>query len=434
MILGFINRVFISLLILSSVFLRSHAQQFLSNDSNFYTLKSVNFDSNNSDLLFLNGILADKRIVWLGEERHTDGTSLKAKSKIVKYLHENLGYEVILFEWNIYTTEKIRLIINEAKWADPLDAFALANNIDRISKSKIHLFNYIAKSNITFSGFDVIYHSPLDTHQFDDVKKVLLSIDEKLIDDDWERYRKLSRKNIEKFNNKEFEFYVEYSKLLVKIIRSSKFTFLARVQQNSLNNIDFISKVPFHTLTYEDFFEKTKLRDKYMAENLLWLLNEVYKNKKVIIWSSNFHMLRNVKTIKNYEKEALGFPMNEYIYPAFSKDLYCIALIDLGGKTGYNKGVDLPKPKNGSIESYVLSTNHNYSFIDFSQKKGISDWLNNENTLNVSFGEKYHKAIWPKLIDGALFIKNMQPDTLINKWVLIKMHLNELSSIPGIRY
>ena len=52
----------------------------------------------NSDLKVLDSVLQENRILMLGENIHYDGATMQAKSRLIKYLHENMGYNVVLYE------------------------------------------------------------------------------------------------------------------------------------------------------------------------------------------------------------------------------------------------------------------------------------------------------------------------------------------------
>jgi len=67
------------------------------------TIHSIDInDTVYNDISFLDDILQDKRIVLLGEQTHSDGTVFEAKSRIIRYLHEKLGYNVVLYESGLY--------------------------------------------------------------------------------------------------------------------------------------------------------------------------------------------------------------------------------------------------------------------------------------------------------------------------------------------
>lgn len=51
---------------------------------------NVNFE----DLTFLSEVLEGNKILGLGEQSHLDGASNDARVRLIKYLHEELGYNV----------------------------------------------------------------------------------------------------------------------------------------------------------------------------------------------------------------------------------------------------------------------------------------------------------------------------------------------------
>ncbi len=62
-------------------------------------LKSI--DPNETDFADLDGFgkaVGDARIVFLGEQTHGDGATFHAKTRLIKYLHETKGFDVLAFE------------------------------------------------------------------------------------------------------------------------------------------------------------------------------------------------------------------------------------------------------------------------------------------------------------------------------------------------
>jgi hypothetical protein len=66
------------------------------NTSNQY--QENTYDAENPDFSFLKEVLKSKRIVALGESSPGFGDLQLLKGKMVKYLHDELGYEVLLME------------------------------------------------------------------------------------------------------------------------------------------------------------------------------------------------------------------------------------------------------------------------------------------------------------------------------------------------
>ena len=52
----------------------------------------------NDDLDFLQEELEGVEIIMLGEQSHGDGSTFLAKTRLIKYLHEEMGFSVLVFE------------------------------------------------------------------------------------------------------------------------------------------------------------------------------------------------------------------------------------------------------------------------------------------------------------------------------------------------
>ena len=60
--------------------------------------KAIKVNLNSKDFRLLDKALEDADIVLLGEISHGDGKTFTVKTELIKYLHKNLGFNVLVFE------------------------------------------------------------------------------------------------------------------------------------------------------------------------------------------------------------------------------------------------------------------------------------------------------------------------------------------------
>ena len=59
-----------------------------------------------ADLEPLKELIGDARIVQLGEQSHGDGVCFETKTRLIKFLHQEMGFDVIAFESGLYDCRK----------------------------------------------------------------------------------------------------------------------------------------------------------------------------------------------------------------------------------------------------------------------------------------------------------------------------------------
>ena len=72
------------------------------------TINSINpTDTSFDDLSFLKERLKNADIVMLGEQNHFDGATFLAKARLIKYLHQELGFDVLVYEAGLYDMDRV---------------------------------------------------------------------------------------------------------------------------------------------------------------------------------------------------------------------------------------------------------------------------------------------------------------------------------------
>src|SRR5215467_136542 len=82
-------------------------------ETNAHRLHSLDIaDDDFSDLEPLAQAIGNASIVTLGEQTHGDGTTMEAKARFVRFLHERMGFDVLAFESGLYDVRKIWQLIS----------------------------------------------------------------------------------------------------------------------------------------------------------------------------------------------------------------------------------------------------------------------------------------------------------------------------------
>src|SRR5688572_20725992 len=70
---------------------------------NAVSLRSIDpADEEFRDLEFLADVIGDAQVVQLGEASHSAGNGFAAKARLVKFLHQRMGFDVLVCEEGIY--------------------------------------------------------------------------------------------------------------------------------------------------------------------------------------------------------------------------------------------------------------------------------------------------------------------------------------------
>ncbi|HYE56493.1 MAG TPA: hypothetical protein VD996_16705 [Chitinophagaceae bacterium] len=117
-----------------------------------HSIRTINPDDKNyADLEPIGKAIGKSRVVVLGEQDHGDGSTLLAKSRLVKYLYEKKGFTVLAFELNKLTLDSLqknathnyvaqtRLGIHKF-WSRTAETSSLWNYLDSVHASPRKIF------------------------------------------------------------------------------------------------------------------------------------------------------------------------------------------------------------------------------------------------------------------------------------------------------
>jgi erythromycin esterase len=390
-----------------------------------------------SDLQELKQIFGDKRIVMLGEESHGDGNTFLAKVRLVKFLHEEMGFDVVAFESGFYDCNKAWEMIQSGGntkqefqdsvfsiWSQSSQVQPLISYIDRLVKTK---------NPLILSGFDSQFTGNI-SHMY-------------LVDDLTSFMNKFPNINS---GGQDWNVWIEQSKLLISYnYLSGPSGGIAKAKGDLDQYINEVQKLQdgitaatqpgdqeagywIHILrslsTQAEIAWRTNvvggvnnigsdpeilnLRDVQMGQNLIWLANEYYSDKKIIVWAHNWHIGRNWGGVgMGYDQATV---MGDVVWKALGNQIYTLGFTAYDGSYGYWGGTPqtLGQPSENSLEDLMYKAGLNYAIVDFQHLDSSGSWLQEKMaTWAIYYSEL--RADWTQIYDGIMFIKDMTPSTKI---------------------
>ena len=385
-----------------------------------------------SDLNMLKPILHDKRIVFLGESSHGVAEFNMAKTRLIQFLHQEMGYNVLAFESGLSNTSLANATIRQQS-----PDHTMKNSIFGVwwSKEIMPLFDYLKASAqseqpLILTGFDMQLQFPLlDGNWLKDKKlaKRLAQTEQKLsefsVGTDLKAYRAEKTKIIQVYKDvlqslkseenqtylqKEYPNQPKLSMLLERSLNDR-----VRVAKEYVD-LSIRSMTEMNEGKYDSFLEAMEWRDQAMHDNLMWLASEVYPNEKFIVWAHNDH-------IRKALSEVMGSPypitlMGEKLSKEMKQYSYVLGLYASSGQTADNAGglhaVEPAEP--GSIEGIMSATNAKYSFLDlrYQSRETGNSWLF-EPRFAYSWGMIPESLVPRDQYDGILMIDDVHPPQYI---------------------
>lgn len=363
-------------------------------DMNDYTEYSV-FDS----------VIADKRMVFLGESGHSGQEYNQSKFKIIKYLHEKHGFNTIIFESGISDCfyANINKGNNDSLWL-------MLHSVYPIwwSEPTLNLMDYILKSNMNIGGFDYKSSSKINSEfikmiQIDDTLLVNETYQNDII---FSKYIDNTILNSETEQSK-LDSIQTLSRLLISNYEKIKLI-LSMKEIDKLNDylIKNINNKLFLLSNYENQQYLINSRDSIMSDNIKWFYDSLYPKDKIIVWAANDHISKVKSNFKDYYYAGSVLPdrikQNSYFigFYAFSGEMY----------SGTSGTFNILKPRKRSLEYRVSSYFHNHkdNFIDFSTASNIKKikWIKRKTTSYV-WGRIPVMIVPIEFYDGVVLINKL---------------------------
>ena len=353
----------------------------------------------------------DKRIVILGEAGHADGRTFEIKSELIEYLNADNEYDVVLEGMGFLDGAVLQGVLPplciDSNYLDVANAW---NTLWSQTKEASSLVNAMRSGKVRYWGMDcnpslsdyflipyMMASSPcvsnvLEGNTFDS----LMAIHDRIVGMD----TALTHSELDYFDAK-------MSQIREALKDETDLEKKAILDMAIDNTLAFSRQVRLGFTEWDAQNEGINIRDKQMAENVIWYLNH-FTERKVIIWTANFHGAKQINQI-NYGKEPDPDLYNKYVLcgehleKAFPGQVYSLAFTSGGGSEGYFYTNDSTAivPDSTSMEFQLNQRGMKYGFCDLSQKKDWSDMAFNSTLL----GYDCKPGQWARAFDGIFYMK-----------------------------
>jgi erythromycin esterase len=378
-------------------------------------------DRDFSDLTFLPGVIGGRRVVQLGESGHGVAEFDRAKVRLIRFLHERMGFDVVAFESSLFECWRAD------RMADTLSAEELMRScIFAVwhTEEVLELFRYIKETRSTahplrLAGFDVQTSSLTARTRPDFWRALLTPVDP-------ERANRVAdldstflslRTDAAALAVRQDELVAGY-RALERFLEENEAS-LVRAHADSAEGVAVAARLAASTIRFihelvSDGAERTAARDEGMARNLDFLLTDLYPDAKVVTWGHNFHLrYANAEVDPNPMKT-----MGTWVAEKWRDQTYTIGLYMRWGRAATNGRTvyNVVAPSSGSLASILGHVGEPNLFVDLGITGEGPDgiWVREPITAKT-WGQSDVTMILSHQYDGILFIDRVHPPTYLRR-------------------
>jgi erythromycin esterase len=387
-----------------------------------------------ADLQFLKSVIGDRRIVQLGESHHSVAEYGAVKTRLIKFLHQEMGFDVLAFESSIYecfAADLRQMSATEALFSSIFSVWAY--------EDVLPLFQYLKQSHdtprpLTFAGFDPQISSRTGAAsrpaffqrvigQLDPVfAQEVAQFDTQFVDRiqrEGPAYARDEEERLVAFYTRLAAYLEQHRDRLTASLEGDAATpmIAQRVAWSSVKLVQLLR-------SYGNDPDDTSMnghmaiRDSAMADNIAFLANDLYPGKKIIVWAANIHV-RHAN-----EQTTWVFPtMGGWLVKRFRDELYTIGLYpNRGTIPGVRSVFTIDPAEPGTMERLLSDAGSPRLFVDLlNQPRSEGTRWMYEPMLSRDGSISGPQAMLPVLIvprdqyDGLLFIDRVTAPRFLNR-------------------
>ncbi len=396
----------------------------LNSDIQWLKANAIPFDTtepNHSfeDLMPLKKIIGDARIVALGEATHGTHEFLQMKHRMLKFLVEEMGFNIFAMEANWPEANLINDYVHTGKGepAQILRGYAGDEGeevLDMIEWMRAYNENPSNTRKISFYGFDIANAGPMAKNN---IAQYMQKVDPQAATQVADNYS-CNPGNSVACQTKLQAVYDWLGQ------RQADYT-----AKSSAEEFSFALHSARVAIQYQDFTAQNNsglIRDLYMAENVTWILDQAGPDAKIVLWAHNGHVGmsadENFQTMGNHLRQQYDNQMVVFGFLFYQGSFNACGTANLQtlGVGAFHVGA----PPTNSYESFFHEAGLPRFFLDLrSVKEGTaaSDWLLVPHPFR-QIGGCYHPnvmqsgfetAALSRVFDVVIYFQDTSPSILL---------------------
>jgi erythromycin esterase len=392
-------------------------------------------DDDFTDLEALAQVLAGVDVVQLAEASHGDGSAFLARRRLLRFLNQRLGFDVLAWESGMNDLAVVEALLHGEQspaqiahsriarpWAMSAEALGVFEDARRTHGSARPL---------ELAGFDVQVGSMPDTlalgqrmadlfarcapDALDDGQRALLE-DLTSAAMDLQRHDEPGRRALlQRFDDVVAAWDAAAAQLSTRL-GAREHAFLGRSFWSFGQFLHFIADTMLRG-GFQRVADNTP-RDVGMGSNLVWLADEHFPGRRLATWVATFHAARGLPTIEDSPIDYSDLvTLGDVVWEELGTRSYTLAITCYEGRTG------IPASLTGSGEPMLVEPAPTGSLEELCHRTGLGDLfldlrgLPDDHALRQPrvarvMGHSPVTARWPEHIDGLLVLERMEASSL----------------------
>lgn len=326
-----------------------------------------------SDLEGLRELIGDARIVQLGESSHGVEEYSQIKSRLIRFLHEEMDFDVLVFESSLYECTRAGGMIGEESRDRVLTGciFGVWH-----TETLRGLFDYIIETHdtpdpLTLTGYDIQSNSWNWRGRPDFLHDVVATLDADyaarvrdgdaaflapLLEGDAEAWQANMRENRDGYIAfySDLQAWLSMNEDLLAAAHSDAAMPYAPLiaRQTAFSIAHYIRRA-----TSDSPQARLEYRDWGMAVNMRALAEDIFPDSRIIVWAHNTHIRHNNQDVVSDSPHVwVGRSTGHWLHDWYGDEIFTLGLYARSGEMATNRRRALPvlPPEPGQLESVTI--------------------------------------------------------------------------------